>query len=98
MAGYTTVQSGNIIVTASTTPVETSITITPNTKAWGTAEAIDYSGAGAGWGTAEAIDYSGAGAGDSSYPQVAIDGSGNAVAVWRQSDGTRNVIYTNRFQ
>ncbi len=37
-------------------------------------------------------------AGDASSPQVAVDGSGNAVAVWRQDDGTRANIYTNRFE
>ncbi len=30
-------------------------------------------------------------------PQVALDPNGNAVAVWRQSDGTRYNIWANRF-
>ena len=36
------------------------------------------------WGTAELIE---TGGGESAAPQVAIDGSGNAVAVWEQLDG-----------
>lgn len=38
--------------------------------------------AGAGWGTAAPID--GAGNGIASFPQIAIDASGNAIAVWQQ--------------
>jgi hypothetical protein len=46
------------------------------------------------WGTAELIETD---IGDTSYPQVAMDASGNAVAVWPQNDGTRNNIWTNRY-
>jgi len=35
--------------------------------------------------------------GPASAPQVAVDGSGNAIAVWQQSDGTRYNIWSNRF-
>jgi hypothetical protein len=46
---------------------------------------------GTAWGTAELID---AGAGnDAREPQIAFDGAGNAIAVWRQSDGSNNRIY-----
>jgi hypothetical protein len=50
---------------------------------------------GTGWGTATLIetDY-----GDASYPQVAMDGSGNAIAVWKQVDGVgRSYIWANRY-
>jgi hypothetical protein len=50
--------------------------------------------AGTGWGTAELIETD---AGDAYSPQVVVDGSGNAVAVWRQSDGTRDNIWSNRY-
>lgn len=36
-------------------------------------------------------------AGDAWNPRIAIDGSGNAIAVWFQSDGTRHNIWANRF-
>jgi len=48
-----------------------------------------------GWGTADLIELDDAGPANS--PQVAVDAKGNAVAVWAQSDGTRNNIWTNRF-
>jgi hypothetical protein len=48
-----------------------------------------------GWGAAERIETDNAG--DASQPQVALDPSGNAVAVWPQSDGTRTNIWANRF-
>jgi hypothetical protein len=51
--------------------------------------------AGAGWGSAALIETSNAG--DASYPQIAVDASGNAIAVWDQSDGTRTNIWTNRY-
>jgi hypothetical protein len=35
--------------------------------------------------------------GDATYPQIAVDGAGNAIAVWQQSDGTRNNIWANRY-
>ncbi len=51
--------------------------------------------AGWGWGTATLIETDNTG--DASTPQVAVDGSGNAVAVWTQFDGTWNSIYSNRY-
>ena len=46
---------------------------------------------GSAWGTAELID---AGSGNSaSSPQIALDGDGNALAVWEQSDGSKSRIY-----
>jgi len=36
-------------------------------------------------------------AGDAIYPQIAIDGAGNTVAVWSQYDGSFNNIYSNRY-
>tara|TARA_B100000795_G_C22491457_1_gene320411 strand:- start:149 stop:424 length:276 start_codon:yes stop_codon:yes gene_type:complete len=36
-------------------------------------------------------------AGSAVNPQIAIDSSGNAIAVWKQNDGTRENIYANRF-
>ncbi|WP_054030966.1 hypothetical protein [Desulfatitalea tepidiphila] len=36
-------------------------------------------------------------AGDASKPQVAMNESGQAMAVWKQSDGTRNNIWASRF-
>jgi len=50
---------------------------------------------GAGWGSAELIETDNAG--DALWPQVAFDNSGNALAVWAQSDGTRMNIWANRF-
>jgi hypothetical protein len=37
-------------------------------------------------------------AGSAFNAQIAIDGSGNALAVWQQSDGTRDNIWANRYQ
>ena len=51
--------------------------------------------AGTGWGTATLIETD---AGFAGSPQVAVDGSGNALAVWSQSDGTRDNIWANRFE
>ena len=51
--------------------------------------------AGSGWGTAELIETDNAGV--AVVPQVAFDGDGNAVAVWYQSDGTRENIWANRY-
>ena len=31
------------------------------------------------------------------YPKVVMDGSGNAIAVWPESDGTHNHLWANRF-
>ena len=50
---------------------------------------------GTGWGTAELIETDNAGS--ASPPQVAVDSSGNAIAVWDQWDGTRYNIWANRF-
>jgi len=49
---------------------------------------------GTGWETAELIETD---TGNAEYPQVAVDLSGNAVAVWWQSDGTRDNIWANRY-
>jgi phage terminase large subunit-like protein len=46
------------------------------------------------WGTAQAIESNTGGAYD---PQVAIDSSGNAVAVWYRYDGSYWSIYSNRY-
>jgi hypothetical protein len=51
--------------------------------------------AGTGWGTAQLIETDNSGSAES--PQVGIDGSGNAIAVWWQSDGTRKNIWANRY-
>lgn len=48
-----------------------------------------------GWQTAAPIENDVSGS--AIYPQVAVDGSGNALAVWQQSDGTRYNIWSNRF-
>ncbi|MGI9318418.1 MAG: Ig-like domain-containing protein, partial [bacterium] len=65
----------------------------------GNSLATDYSwsfttGDGA-WGSPSLIETDNAGI--ASDPRVAIDSSGNAIAVWRQSDGTRFNIYANRY-
>lgn len=46
------------------------------------------------WGTAAVIENN---TGDAQDPQIAIDINGNALAVWSQSDGTRNNIWANRY-
>jgi hypothetical protein len=50
---------------------------------------------GAAWGTAELIETDKAG--DAYWPQIAVDGAGNAIAVWNQNDGIRFNIWANRF-
>ena len=50
---------------------------------------------GVSWGTAEMIETDDAG--DAMLPQIAMDDTGAAIAVWRQNDGTRNNIWANRF-
>ena len=50
---------------------------------------------GTGWGTAEKIEADDANT--ARYPQVAMDDSGNAIAVWYQTDGTQNNIVANRY-
>jgi len=47
------------------------------------------------WGTPTLVETDNTGGAE--YPKVAIDISGNAVAVWQQSDGTRFNIWSNRF-
>ena len=49
----------------------------------------------AGWGAPALIETDNAGA--AFNPQIAVDGSGNALAVWQQFDGTNNNIWANRF-
>ena len=50
---------------------------------------------GSGWGLASLIETNNSG---SAYaPQVAVDQSGDAIAVWSQSDGTRYNIWANRY-
>ena len=50
---------------------------------------------GASWGNAELIETDDAGS--ATRPQIAFDSNGNALAVWYQSDGSRNNIWANRF-
>ena len=47
------------------------------------------------WGIAGLIEVDDTGDADS--PQIAINGDGHAIAVWRQSDGTRFNIWANYF-
>ena len=53
--------------------------------------------AGVGWGTAELIEWNNAA--DANLPQIAVDGSGTAVAVWEQngSFGSPTRIWSNRY-
>jgi len=51
--------------------------------------------AGRGWWAATLIETGDAG--DARLPQVAVDSSGNAIAVWEQYDGARDSIYSNRY-
>jgi hypothetical protein len=55
-----------------------------------------YSAQSGTWGTAQLIESDNAG--DAEYPQIAVDASGNAFAVWQQYDGTCRNIYVNRFE
>lgn len=50
---------------------------------------------GTGWGRSVHIGVDGAE--NATRPDVAMDESGNAIAVWAQSDGTRYNIYANRY-
>ncbi|SFR57871.1 hypothetical protein SAMN04488073_3043, partial [Marinobacter gudaonensis] len=50
---------------------------------------------GSAWGTAELIESDNGGI--IAFPQIAVDGTGKAFAVWQQSDGTRFNIVSNRF-
>ena len=54
-----------------------------------------YSAASGTWGAAALIETDN---GNADSPQIAIDGNGNALAVWPQHDGTRFNIWANRFQ
>lgn len=47
------------------------------------------------WGVATQIESSPTG--NARRPQIAIDGSGNGIAVWDRFDGTQNSIYATRF-
>jgi hypothetical protein len=47
-----------------------------------------------GWGTATLIE---TGSGVADNPDVAMNSSGNAIAVWKQSDGTFDRIYANQY-
>jgi hypothetical protein len=51
---------------------------------------------GTGWDTAGLIETDNAGS--ALYPQIAFDTSGNAIAVWSQSDGTRDNIWADRYE
>lgn len=57
--------------------------------------ANQYDAAGQRWGTAQLLETDDAGFANA--PHVAMDGSGNAMAVWEQSDGTRKNIWSNRY-
>ena len=48
-----------------------------------------------GWGTATLIETDDTG--NAVLPHVAVDANGNAIAVWPQSDGTRENIWANRY-
>jgi hypothetical protein len=52
--------------------------------------------AGSGWDGAMLIEHDDAG--PATDPQIAVDGNGNAVAVWAQSDGTHINIQTNLYR
>ena len=54
-----------------------------------------YSASTSAWGTATLIETDNAG--DAFNPQIAVDASGNAIAVWNQSDGTYRNIWANRY-
>lgn len=46
------------------------------------------------WSESAAIE---TGAGGANSPQMAVDGEGNAIAVWKQYDGTTRSIFANRY-
>jgi hypothetical protein len=50
---------------------------------------------GTGWGTQTLIETQRKG--DANYPTVAADSSGNAIALWKEHDGTRYRLWTNRY-
>ncbi|MCP4193816.1 MAG: hypothetical protein GY768_24675, partial [Planctomycetaceae bacterium] len=55
-----------------------------------------FDGSTSSWGTAEMIETDDSGNAD--FPQIAVDGSGNAIAVWQQWDGSADSIWANRFE
>lgn len=55
-----------------------------------------FSAADGNWGSEAELIETGSEAADK--PQIAFDASGNAFAVWQQSDGTAESIYANRFE
>ncbi|MBL0226644.1 MAG: hypothetical protein IPQ16_14045 [Geobacteraceae bacterium] len=50
---------------------------------------------GVGWGAAVILETDKSG--DALLPQIAVDAQGNAIAIWSQSDGTRENIWSNRY-
>jgi len=52
---------------------------------------------GEGWGTAELLETDNAGFAYAHPPQIAVDSSGNAIAVWERWEGTRGSIWANRY-
>jgi hypothetical protein len=52
---------------------------------------------GSGWGTAELIETDNVTQHHAIYPQIAVDGNGNAIAVWEQSDGSTYSAWGNRY-
>jgi len=50
--------------------------------------------AGVGWGRASLIETN---PGDAEMPRVAVDGKGNAMALWKQSNGVNYDIWANRY-
>ncbi len=54
-----------------------------------------YSASTGSWGSAQLIEIDNVG--DANDPQISVDPSGNAIAVWEQGDGTRDNIYANRY-
>jgi hypothetical protein len=51
--------------------------------------------AGTGWQEAQLIED---GTGEARYPQIAMNASGNAIAVWEQYDGSAWSIYANVYR
>jgi hypothetical protein len=51
--------------------------------------------AGYGWGVAEPVDIDNPG--DAFDPQIALDGSGNAVVVWECASSTQTKVWANRY-
>lgn len=49
-----------------------------------------------GWGTAQLLESDNSGT--AQYPHIAADSSGNAMAVWQQSDGTRHNIWASYYK